>query len=239
MSTHHSSGRPLSLKVLALVSWEGSSLARNMEEHLTSLEELTLEMCDNILLLPILPESWGHRFLGGFSLPEGMACLEALALRNCDNIHSLPSLPLSFKKHEIYNCNSTLAESCLTEQHPSCHKFAHIKGKCISVCLAMEQSACNFVFSLFSSHPRCKRLSDTELGLLYQVLIFTRKWSSFLNNLLITCNILWPAGLPVKFLQFLCKSWLLCTVTLFASNTQCVEMVDTITSNYVWATIGF
>jgi len=82
MSTHHSSGRPLSLKVLALVSWEGSSLARNMEEHLTSLQELTLEMCDNILLLPILPESlrtqifgrilfaWGHGMPWGTRSPQ-------------------------------------------------------------------------------------------------------------------------------------------------------------------------
>jgi len=35
-----------------------------MEEHLTSLEELILEMCDNILLLPILPESLRTQIFG-------------------------------------------------------------------------------------------------------------------------------------------------------------------------------
>jgi len=141
---------PMSLKVLKICNWKGTdpcpwiweslvnlcklrlyyvswtSLPENME-CLASLEEMEINRCQNMLLLPRLPMSLKeltiNRWKGTYvnpgsweslvnlcklrlchcswtSLPENMerlTSLKVLSITNCKNILSLPRLPLSIK----------------------------------------------------------------------------------------------------------------------------------------------
>ncbi|XP_062201505.1 putative disease resistance RPP13-like protein 1 isoform X2 [Phragmites australis] len=143
------------LRTLSVLNCSWNSLPDNME-NLTSLEELNIMSCKNILSLPRLPMSLERLSLDGWngsdapprvgeflvnlhrlqisscswnSLPKNMeqlTSLEELAIDSCENILSLPRLPRSIKKFQLVGCNSSLSESCRTGGHPNWEKIAHI-----------------------------------------------------------------------------------------------------------------
>jgi len=107
----------VNLRVLKLFNGSWTSLPENME-RLTSLRELVIMNCTNILSLPRLPVSiWSLEFslCVGVETPwdgephipiwpenmEHLASLESLVIWNCKNIDPLPNLPRSLKTFEL------------------------------------------------------------------------------------------------------------------------------------------
>lgn len=145
----------LHLRTLTISDCSWNSLPENLE-HLTSLQELNILSCRNIVSLPRLPMSLKRLSLtdwngsdvppriGEFlvnlhrlqiysccwnSLPENMeqlTSLEELAIDSCENILLLPRLPRSLKRFHLVGCDRDLVESCHTYGHPNWQKVAHI-----------------------------------------------------------------------------------------------------------------
>jgi hypothetical protein len=102
-------------------------------EHLTSLQTLHITYCQNIQLLPALPQSLARLDLTGCSkVSLGSCCMERLTslqtlmIYSCRSIRSLPTLPQSIKDFKLRTDSEVLLSSCKTVGGPDWLKIKDI-----------------------------------------------------------------------------------------------------------------
>jgi hypothetical protein len=115
------------------IEWCSWDALPDYMEHLTSLQTLHITYCQNIQLLPALPQSLARLDLTGCSkVSLGSCCMERLTslqtlmISSCDSILSLPTLPQSIKDFKLRTDSEVLLSSCRTAGDPDWQKIKHI-----------------------------------------------------------------------------------------------------------------
>ncbi|CAO2145111.1 unnamed protein product [Urochloa humidicola] len=120
----------LQLRIQAC-NWD--SLPENME-RLVSLQDLIIDCCEKMELLPTLPQSLQTLIICSCDkmelLPTLPQSLQTLIIRSCNKMELLPTLPQSLRKIQIIFC-SVLRTTCKEEGHENWHKIQHIPEKLI------------------------------------------------------------------------------------------------------------
>ncbi|XP_071680431.1 putative disease resistance RPP13-like protein 1 [Lolium perenne] len=115
------------------IEWCSWDALPDYMEHLTSLQTLHITYCQNIQLLPALPQSLARLDLTGCSkVSLGSCCMERLTslqtlmISSCKSIQSLPTLPQSIKDFKLGTDSEVLLSSCRTAGDPDWQKIKHI-----------------------------------------------------------------------------------------------------------------
>ncbi|XP_051198997.1 putative disease resistance protein At3g14460 [Lolium perenne] len=130
------------------IEWCSWDALPDYMEHLTSLQTLHITYCQNIQLLPALPQSLARLDLTGCSkVSLGSCCMERLTslqtlmISSCDSILSLPTLPQSIKDFKLRTDSEVLLSSCRTAGDPDWQKIKHIPSVSIGNNMENEKTA--------------------------------------------------------------------------------------------------